>query len=237
MGLEKFDRLGRFLFDGLHAAAAVCVDVGEVKLFRPRRLDRFAHAEKVRARRRAPRVPGDVGVAFVGDADEFAARLKRERPVAAHDLDAHRARRERLFNEDAEFVARGFVGPEASLRVEAFEDRRVNAAARLRRVVENVRERTCHVKTGRHARERRHAHAVGRAEDASEVQVRVDETRAHDEARAVGFLGRVARVVRGHRRDPSVFDHHVRDAVETVFRVDDPAAAQNAIRHVGTPFL
>ena len=65
--------------------------------------------------------------------------------------------------------------------------------------------------------------------------MRVDEPRAHHETRAVGFLGCVSLVMRGDGRDPSVFDHHVRDAVKAVFRVDDPAAAQNTIRHVCSP--
>ena len=235
MGLEEFDRLGRFLFDGLHASAAIGVDVCEVKFFRSRRLDRLAHAEKVRTRRRAPRMPGDVGAAFVGDADEFAARLEGKRPVPAHDLDAHGARRKRFLDEYAEFVARRLVGSETSLGIEPFQNRRMNAAACLQRMAQDVRHRSGHVEAGRHARERRHAHAVGRPEGAAEVQMRVDEPRAHHETRAVGFLGCVSLVMRGDGRDPSVFDHHVRDAVKAVFRVDDPAAAQNTIRHVCSP--
>ena len=111
----------------------------------------------------------------------------------------------------------------------------MNAAACLQRMAQDVRHRSGHVEAGRHARERRHAHAVGRPEGAAEVQMRVDEPRAHHETRAVGFLGCVSLVMRGDGRDPSVFDHHVRDAVKAVFRVDDPAAAQNTIRHVCSP--
>ena len=74
---QEADGLSRFLFNRIDAAAAVGVDVGEVKLQTLHGVDHLAHAFNIGARSGRPRMPGNVDAHFVRDLNHVAAGFER----------------------------------------------------------------------------------------------------------------------------------------------------------------
>ena len=231
VGAQHLDGFLRLFVDGIDAAAAVSVDVGEVQALALGGLDDLAHAEDVGARSVRTGVPGDVGVHVVGGLDEFAARFKRQRPVAAHDLDADGALFEAFTDKLLELLARGRHRAAVLHGREAFEHRDVDACAAGLGRLEDFVDGTRHVEAGRHAGGSRHARAVSRAEHAAEMQMGIDEAGHDDEAREVLDFGSFALEVRSDGCNAAVLDGHVHDAVSAVDRVHDTGILEKTIPH------